>query len=393
MKKYLFRFLGFALMLLLTLTAAQEAAAYETMPSLDGFMRDSQRKIFVESMLSYHLQENIAVRDTLENGHSALFFFEGCSDNVEDAKYRDQAYYRIAAVCIAVKLDENREPVIVYFNDNCSTIPDRPRAIGAWELEDVGQVGPATICDGTYELYSVYHSGSYEALQLRTSKQNETVPAVYMTENGFVSGQATYINIHTRTGNHALEKSMWSAGCLLVGCGDFQEYTDLIAKTYYSHYAMFRKGLRVGTVTINRQPLRDELNELYGDEELVDAILISSQWEDPAIYLERCREITEFPEPILVQALQEADAMSLPCRNAADSRSVNVIRLSAEETVEVASSVLNSEGEQWYEVRLLNGISYICAEEVRQVEKKPMTEPEARPKRWYDYISDFFLGK
>ena len=393
MKKCFFRILGFVLLLLLTVTAPQEAAAYETVPHLDGLIRNSQRKIFAESMLSYHLQENTAVKNALENGYSALFFFEGCSDNVEEAKYRDQSYYRIAAVCIALKLDESGEPAVVYFNDNCSTIPDRPRAIGAWELDGVGQVGPATICDGTYELYSVYHAGSYEALQLRTSCLDETIPAVYMTVDGFVPAQATYINIHTRTVNHALPEAMWSAGCLLVGYGDFQDFGNLIISTYYSSYKQFRKGIPVGTVTINRQPLREELNELYGDQDLVDAILVSSLYEDPQVYLEQCGAVQEFSEPVFVQAMQETDVMSLPCGKDADSRSVSVIHLAAEETVEVVGSVVNSKGELWYEVRLFNGISYVRAEAVWQVEQPPVVEMEEPPKRWIDYVFEFLRGK
>jgi hypothetical protein len=121
-------------------------------------------------MLSYHLRENDTVRETLKDGYSAVFFFEGCSDNMDDPELSDLSYYRVSAVCIALKLDDSVKTVITYFNDDCSTLPDRPLEYGAWELEETGEVGPATVCDGTYEIYSVYHGGAYEALHLRTGK-------------------------------------------------------------------------------------------------------------------------------------------------------------------------------------------------------------------------------
>lgn len=371
MKKCVLRLQCLLLSIWLLAAAIPSAAASSTIPSLNGMIKNSQRRHFAEAMLSYHLRDNTAVRRTLENGYTALFFFEGCSDNMDVPEYQDLSYYRISAVCIAVKLDDDGEPVITYFNDNCSTLPDRPKEIGAWQLEEIGDVGPATVCDGTYELYSVYHAGSYEALHMRTSYFNETAAAVYLTSDGFVPSQATYINIHTRNCNHALETAMWSAGCLLVGDGNYEDYTDLIVSTYYSNYDFFEVGRRVGTVTINRQYLQEELYELYENREAVDTILVSSRCEDPRIYLERCSDLTSYDAPKTVQAVRDTEVMSLPCTNFTDPRSIPVMSLAEGETVEITGSIINTEGNLWYEVKLFNGSSYVYAGNAGLVQEVP----------------------
>ena len=350
-------------------------------PDLTGMIRSGQRRHFVEAMLSYHLRENTAVKQTLEDGYTAVFFFEGCSDNMEDPELQDLSYYRVSAVCIALRLDENGEPEIVYFNDDCSTLPDRPLEFGAWELEDVGEVGPATVCDGTYELYSVYHAGSYEALHLRTTEEDETVDAVYLTPEGFVTSRATYINIHTRTGNHALEKAMWSAGCILVGDGDFRDFEELVAASYYGNYERFAVGQPVGTVTINRLNLQEELYGLYEDREAVETILVSSRCESPRIYMDRCGQIQPLEESRQVRALRDTQLMSLPCSNGTDARSIPMASLQKGDKVEICGSVVNTQGNVWYEVELFNENCYVYAGDMEEV-----------PKGFFARFADWLLG-
>ena len=182
MKKPFYRLFCLILVqiLLFSMIPAAFAADGEVL-TLSSYIRSSEKRHFVEAMLSYHLRENDTVRETLKDGYSAVFFFEGCSDNMDDPELSDLSYYRVSAVCIALKLDDSGKTVITYFNDDCSTLPDRPLEYGAWELEETGEVGPATVCDGTYEIYSVYHGGAYEALHLRTTQEDDTISAVYMT--------------------------------------------------------------------------------------------------------------------------------------------------------------------------------------------------------------------
>ena len=357
------------------------ASAGADIPDLSGYIRNRENRHYVEAMLSFYLRENTMVQETLRDGYSAVFLFEGCSDNMEEPEYADISYYRVSAVCIALKLDEAGEPVVTYFNENSSTLPDRPLEYGAWELENVGEVGPATICDGTYELYSVYHSGAYEALHMRTTYEDQTVAAVYMTPEGFVTHPATYINIHTRTVNHALPEAMWSAGCMLVGDGDFMEFAELIASTYYSNYGKFFVDRKVGTVTVNRQYLKDQLYDLYQNEDAVETLLTASRCEAPEIYLERCGEPVSFAQSRTVRALRDAELMSLPCTNAADARSIPVTSIAAGDSIDICGQITNAQGELWYEVDFFHENSYIRAEMVEDI-----------PKTWAQRLVEWFRG-
>ena len=343
----------------LTGTAVQASAA-DGIVSLTGRIRNGERRHYVEAMLSYYLRENTTVRQTLEDGYSALFFFEGCSDNMDDASLTDLSYYRVSSVCLALKLDDAGNPVITYFNDDSSTLPDRPLEFGAWELETVGEVGPATVCDGTYELYSVYHAGSYEALHMRTTYEDQTISAVYMTPDGFVHHPATYINIHTRTGNHALKEAMWSAGCMLVGDGEWTDFTSLIAATYYSNYGKFYVDRKVGCVTINRLFLQEQMYELYEDDAVVDTLLFSSRCERPEIYLDRCSDQRKL-EDKTVQTSASVELMSLPCSNSVDPRSIPVTRLEKGDKIDICGSIVNTKGQLWYEVSFFGENCYVPA--------------------------------
>lgn len=364
MRKILLRLCRLCLVLFILMCMIPAASAKETVPSLSPYIRNSERRHFVEAMLSYHLRENTAVRETLKEGYTAVFFFDGCSDNMDDAVLSDLSYYRVSAVCIALKQDDRGNPVITYFHDGCSTLPDRPLEFGAWELEEFGAVGPATICDGTYELYSVYHS-RYEALHMRTTYEDETIPAVYMIPEGYVNHPANAINIHTRTGNHVIEKAMWSAGCMLVGDGEWEDFTDFIVATYYSNYDRFFRDQEVGCVTVNRQYLKEAMYKLYQDRNAVDAILVSSRSELPQTYLQRCTEEVSFSEKI-VQTIEPVEVMSLPCSNAADARSIAVTRLEKGEKIGICGSIVNAEGELWHEVSFFGENCYVPADAVEE---------------------------
>ena len=267
MKKIPMYLLSMVLILLLAVSAAPNAAAYEIgeayQKDLSAWIQDEESREYVEMMLDYHLRTNKDVQNALEGGFAAVFLFDGCSDHMNDPDLSDLSYYRVSGVCVVIKLDAFGEPRMIYFNNNCSTIPDRPLEYGAWSLPEVGKVGPATVCDGTYQLYSVYHKGKYEALHVRSDYWDGTLEAIYMTPEGYTSYRANEINIHTRTSNHTSGVGMWSAGCPLVGDGDQWEFWKLIYAAYYTTYDSFEVGNFVGTLTIDRQALRTELYTLY----------------------------------------------------------------------------------------------------------------------------------
>lgn len=374
------------LSVLLILSAAPVAYAADDPYCVDlsRLIRSPERRRFAEMMINYALRNDAAVQKTLEEGLSAVFLFEGCSDNMDDPELADLSYYRVSAVCIALKLQENGEPGITYFNQNCSTLPDRPLEYGAWYLEDVGEVGPATVRDGTYELYSVKHGGAYEALHVRTSYSDDKVSAVYMNPEGYVTARADAINIHTRTGNHVIQGAMWSAGCFLVGDGDFGAFTELMESTYYCVYDKFQKDLKVGTLTINRQMLKQELYGLYENKDAVDMLLAESRRILPEKYLQQCGEADIFEEPITMQAAQDAERMTLPCSNATDARSVPLAQIEKGEKLTLLGSIRNSAGNLWYEAEWEGERCFVYSAYVEEI-------PES--KSWFEEFVDWVFGR
>lgn len=353
MKKTLSRLTGLWLLSVLLLSALPSAAAKTAepcLPKLSELIKNAENCRYVQMMTNYYLRNDAAVQQALEGGYTAVFLFEGCSDNMDDAQLADLSYYRVSAVCIAVKLDEEGEPYLSYFNGDCSTLPDRPLEYGAWELEDVGSVGPATICDGTYEIYSVRHGGAYEALHVRSGYSDGTLPAVYMTPEGYVTARADQINIHTRTGNHTIQGAMWSAGCILIGDGDFRQFTELMESTYYTIYDTFSTGERVGTLTINRQCLKEALYSLYENTDAVDMLLASSRHVLPEVYLKQCGDAVTYEESKRLCASRDTELMTLPCSNSTDARSQPLASVSKWEELEVVGSIYNTAGNLWYEV-------------------------------------------
>lgn len=370
MKKTVTQIVSLALTLLLLCALSPAASCYEVgqpwQVDLSDFLDNGENRRYVEMMLDYYLRTDGKVQKTLTEGYCAMFFFEGCSDNVDDPSLSDLSFFRVTAVCIVLKLDENGEPYITYFSPNCSTIPDRPLEYGAWAFADVGDVGPATICDGTYEIYSVKHMGVYEALHMRDSYDDGELSAVYMVPEGYVTKDANSINIHTRTSNHTSGRGMWSAGCLLVGDGNYGQFLDMMDGTYYAVHDFFALDKKVGTVTINRQYLKEAMYGLYKNEDAVDMLLAASRHMLPEAYLEECTR-EEYPEPLTMQTKGKTQLMTLPCINEADARSLTAVAVDAKTQLELTAKLWNQENEVWYETLRDGKRCYVSAEDLRQI--------------------------
>jgi len=364
MRKIVIRLVSFVLVLVVLLPAAPRAKAYQL--DLSALIANDQRRRFVEMSVAYYLEHDETVRKMLSQGYPAMFFFDGCSDNMDDEELSDLSYYRVSGVCLVLKMDENGEPYLIYFNENSSTLPDRPLEYGAWEFAELGEVGPATVCDGTFQLFSVKHGGVYEALHIRDSYADAELEAVYMISEGYVVKDATQINIHTRTGNHVIQPGMWSAGCMLVGDGDWGQFEELMECTYYSVHDYFRRNMRVGSVTINRQYLRQELMELYESPAAIQTLLAKSDPVHPQRYLEKCKPV-EFEEEKVLRTVRPAKLMTLPCSNGTDCRSLQVDLLEKKEEVEVLGALRNSEGNVWYEILHKGERCYIFSEDLEQI--------------------------
>lgn len=351
------------LVIVLLLSAAPVASAYEIgnpyHKDLSTWIQNRERREYVEMMLDYHLRNNDMVQDALEGGFAAMFLFDGCSDNLDDPQLADLTYYRVSGVCVVLKLDANGEPKLLYINNNCSTIPDRPLEYGAWKLPEVGSVGPATICDGTYQLYSVRHKGQYEALHVRTEYFDDRVDAVYMTPDGFVDARANEINVHTRTSNHTSGRGMWSAGCPLVGGGKVTEFWKLMYAAYYTSYDAFELDNFVGVLTVDRMPLRRELYTLYEDPDAVDRFLTNSRMIQPETYLRSCTEGQTYGKVQRKKVAMDTAVMSLPCSNDTDARSRQQLPLMEGMKLNVLGTIRNSQGNLWYQVEVEGQKGYV----------------------------------
>ena len=351
MKKVISKFFAIFICLLcicpIPVRAYTPGQAYQR--NLHTWIKNDDHRRYVEMMLDYHVRNNKQVRSALAGGFSAVFIFDGCSDNMDDPTLSDLSFYRVSGVCVVLRQDAAGEVKMVYCNDNASTIPDRPLEFGAWSLPDVGDVGPATVLDGTYQLYSVYHKGKYEALHVRSEYSDGTLPAIYMTEEGFTPYRANEINIHTRTSNHTSGKGMWSAGCPLIGGGESWEFWKLMEATYHRNYDSFETDNFVGCLTIDRQALRTEMYTLYKSPDAVDAIIWESTRMQPQTYFAACGHREHYEKGKKLRTVRDSQIMSLPCSNGSDARSLEVGTLSAGEMLTAVGSVFNASGNLWYE--------------------------------------------
>lgn len=358
-KKGISLLLAVALLLLLPVgaTASETESGYHK--DLSTWIRNAQYREYVEMMLDYHVRTNKMVQQALDGGFAAVFLFDGCSDNLEDPELSDLSYYRVSGVCVVLKQNASGEIQLLYCNDNCSTIPDRPLEYGAWSLPEVGKVGPATVFDGTYQLYSVRHKGNYEALHVRTEYYDGSLDAVYMTPEGYVTSRATEINVHTRTSNHTSGRGMWSAGCPLVGGGNIIEFWKLMYATYYTTYDTFELDNFVGVLTIDRMMLRTELYTLYEDPDAVDRFLSASRNIQPQTYLQQCTDEEIWQEPVTMKAATDMAIMTLPCSNETDARSRESLSVLEGTQLEVLGTIRNSRGNIWYQVSFEGRTGYV----------------------------------
>ena len=256
------RILLFILAMIIAASSIPAVSAYETGDpcriDLSAYIRDREKREYVEMMVDHYIRTDRDIQSALKNGFSAVFLFDGCSDNMNDPELSDLSYYRVSGICLVIRQNSLGDLRLVYFNDDISTIPDQPLKYGAWSLPEVGDVGPATVFDGTYQIYSVRHRGEYEALHVRSDYRDATMDAVYMTPEGFTTYRASEINVHTRTSNHIATYGMWSAGCPLIGDGNGWDYHRMIYSTYYAVYEDFEVDNFMGMLTIDRQMLRQE---------------------------------------------------------------------------------------------------------------------------------------
>ena len=338
---------------------------------LKAFIHSREKREYVEMMVDYHIRTDKEIQNALEGGFAAVFLFDGCSDNMKDPELSDLSYYRVSGVCLVVKLDANGKPKLIYFNEDASTIPDQPLKYGAWEISEIGPVGPATVFDGTYQIYSVKHRGEYEALHVRTDFQDGTLDAVYLTpDGGFNTYRASEINVHTRTSNHIASYGMWSAGCPLVGDGDAWDFQRLFHSAYYTTYDTYELMNFMGTLTIDRQQLRQELYTLYKNPDAVDVFLANSRAVQPDGYFLNCTEENVLDPAEIRVVSRQTQLMSMPCSREEDARTEVLTTVPKGKKLSVTGSIRNADQNKWYTVSYEDMEGYIFSGDIRPVSWK-----------------------
>ena len=381
LRKLLIVFQLMCLLMAFVLPAQADTPVSPVNIDLKAFIHDREKREYVEMMVDYHIRTDKEIRNALESGFAAVFLFDGCSDNMRDPELSDLSYYRVSGVCLVIKLDVNGNPKLMYFNEDASTIPDQPLKYGAWEIPEIGAVGPATVFDGTYQIYSVKHRGEYEALHVRSDFYDGTLDAVYLTpDGGFTTYRASEINVHTRTSNHIAGFGMWSAGCPLVGDGNAWDFKRLFHSAYYTTYDTYELLNFMGTLTIDRQQLRQELYTMYQNPDAVDTFLANSRAVQPETYLQICTETVILEESEIRFTNQEARLMSLPCFREEDARTRTLKILPKNEKLTVTGTIRNAAENKWYIVDYNGTKGYIFT-------------GETKPESWYTRFRGLLTGK
>ena len=266
-------------------------------------LSNSARKAYVERMMKYHIlseTDNYRVARNLQNVDSVVFFFDGCSDNVDDAKWSDYTKYRLSAYCAVVQL-KNGVPTVVFESENNSTIPDNPRNPATNEGTPV-----PTVRDGVYNIISTNHGGSYAALRIQDN--SGSVPVVRCTATESYISTSSAINIHARSQfsgaptDGITPTSYSSAGCFNVGrvSDSWAEYNKFInavlgiAKARSSSgNTKCDTGIDHGIVIIDRTNYRTQLEQIYAKNGVPATEIVS--------------QLTEYTDKILEKLTKRGD--------------------------------------------------------------------------------------
>ena len=258
MKKLLFVLLALAMFLP---ALALPSSAEECPAVTSDMISDPSRRNYVNAMIEYHLSEKgeKLVSDSLKNGRSAIFFFEGASDNaLQGSGYSDYEYYRFAAACVVVRLVDG-SPEIVFYDGFSSTIPDNPRA--AYSRDEA----IATLLDGVYPVINCNHYG-YAALHVPAYDWGT---AVRCTVTEHYTDVCYGINIHNRDTDFITPTSKNSLGCIIVAKNaaydkNYNKFMLAVTGIENARQNSFSEvALDCGCVIIDRALYKNELRDIY----------------------------------------------------------------------------------------------------------------------------------
>ncbi len=357
------RILSFLLSLILLISA--NAFLLSTTVSADtdfsgltcsSFISNTTQREYIDKMMRYYLSANSNLVTALDNGKSAIFMFEGGSDNYSANSYSASASnIRNQAVCIVVKKVSGKYS-IVFYDENSSSIPSQPQATTGGASN-----GQTTLMDGIYKVITWNHQGKYGALQVVTSKGYYTPPS---NLNGLVN-TASGINIHTRTTLRAESGgSAWSWGCQVIGSGNstantfnnFMKTVTGITYNVWNSWGSFNTittSKDAGYYILDRQLALNGLASLYNSTALsnITAASRDAKAKANATYINKC---TYYPSYCDIKFTKDTKAYTYPCTTDVDSKSTAVVSISAGHEVKAYALYLNDKGQYWYKI-LANG--------------------------------------
>ncbi|MBR6562566.1 MAG: InlB B-repeat-containing protein, partial [Clostridia bacterium] len=317
-----------------------------------SFISNTTRRQYIDTMMKYYISSNSDIVTALNNGKSAIFMFEGGSDNYTGSGYSTAATNtRNQAVCIVVQ-KQSGSYKIVFYNENSSSIPSQPQATSGGASD-----GQTTLLDGIYKVITWNHQSKYGALQVVTNKGYYTPPS---NLNGLVN-TASGINIHTRTTTNAESGgSAWSWGCQLIGYGNnssnaFNDFMKTVAGisynvwNYWGSFNTISSGNDAGYYILDRQLALGGLTALYNSTALANITAASKEAYTAATanYLTRS---TYYPSHCEITTTKSIKAMSYPCTSDVDPESTVVATLSENQTVVGNALFCNTLGEYWYRI-------------------------------------------
>ncbi len=364
------RILSFVLSILLLLSAnvVLLTTTVSAEPDFSGltcssFISNTTQRDYIDMMMRYYLSSNSNLVTALDNGKSAIFMFEGGSDNYSANSYSASASnIRNQAVCIVVKKVSGKYS-IVFYDENSSSIPSQPQATSGGASD-----GQTTLMDGIYKVITWNHQGKYGALQVVTSKGYYTPPS---NLNGLVN-TASGINIHTRTSLRAESGgSAWSWGCQVIGSGNttantfngFMKAVTGITYNVWNSWGDFNTittGTDAGYYILDRQLALNGLASLYNSTALsnITASSRDAKAKATATYINKC---TYYPSYCEIKFTKNTKAYTYPCTAEVDSKSTVLANITASHQVKAYALYLNDKGEYWYKI-LANGTpAYVYA--------------------------------
>ena len=360
---------------------AVEAEAVSGVDSLtcSGFISNSTARNYIDTMMRYYINNYSELSGALDGGYSVVFMFEGGSDNytVNGSVYDDVAYdIRNQAVCIVVQKNSSGNAEIVFYTEDCTSIPDDANWTSGGAYDNC-----TTVLDGMYKMYTCNHNGSYAAFN---TDATWGWYSPYDDGNGW-GNYANGINIHTRGDYYAGGQTAGyaqSAGCQLIGYGAnssnaFNSFMKAVAGITWDSYSTTRNtfsstGAYKGYYVLDRQlglidPNGTEygsgsLRTLYSQYDLTNITEFSTTARANADFsTDYASTCTFYPAYCQFKTTKSTPVNTQPCSITNTTAGSETIETAASGTTWTAIGMYkNTGGNLWYKVKSTSGqIGYI----------------------------------